>query len=73
MNIFAKENIGRNVSCLLEKDGVQTVDYVKWVHAMVGSVVNRKVKIMKEARRGTKSNNFVVEVSKGWKVLEVGV
>ena len=73
MNIFAPENIGRNTRCLLEKDGVQAVDYVKWIHARVGDVVTRKVVKTKENKKGEKTGQFVIEKSSGWKILEVGV
>lgn len=67
MNIFARENIGRNISCRLEKDGETAVDYVRWTHAMKGSVVSRSVSLLKNG------NSLVREISTGWTVIEVGV
>lgn len=71
MDIFARENIGRNIRCRLERDGDIAHDFVKWTHAMIGSIVNRKVRVMKGG--STNSSVYVMEVSKGWKVIEVGV
>ena len=67
MNIFARENIGRNINCRLEKDGEVAVDSVRWTHAMKGSVVSRSVSFLKNG------NSLVKEISAGWTVTEVGV
>ena len=72
MDIFAAENVGRHIRCRLEKDGDLATDVVRWTHAMVGQVVDRKVLISKPSRSG-RSLNLVTEISKDWKVIEVGV
>ena len=80
MDIFAKENIGKSVTCLLEKDGVQATNQVRWTHAMVGQVVGITIKSMKEPQKpkvrdetGKTPNIYVAERSAGWTVVEVGV
>lgn len=80
MDIFAKENIGHNIPCRIEKDGVQVVSRVRWTHAKVGEVVSHVIKIMKEPAKvrvrpvGSKTPNiYVAERSTGWTVVEVGV
>jgi len=66
MDIFAHENIGCRIPCLLEKSGERSVDFVKWTHAMVGAIVNRKM---------FTGDDGILKVvrSNGWTVVEVGV
>lgn len=62
MNIFDRENVGKNVWCTVEKDGKTERALVRWIHAIVDNVVTRKIVHAK-----------FVEVSDGWTVKEVGV
>lgn len=80
MDIFARENIGRHIRCLLEKDGERAVDMVKWTHAMTGEVIHRMIKSAKTPEKpkkmgafGKTPNIYVSERSDGWTVVEVGV
>ena len=76
MNMFAKENVGRKVRCLLEKDGEQAIDYVNWIHTYVDGVVKRKILIGKDKKRlnpENLGNHMIVEISDGWKIVEVDV
>lgn len=67
MDIFAKENVGRNIRCRVEKGGETGVTYVRWTHAKVGEKVKRSVSTLKNG------NSLVNEVTDGWAVVEVGV
>ena len=72
MNIFDSKNVGRSIRCRLVKDGVEAVDWVRWVHASVGSVITRRIMVLVPCK-GRKANKYVEEISSGWKVLELGV
>ena len=73
MGIFDKNRVGRLVRCIVEKDGEQVIEFVKWVHATVGSVVKRKLSISKPSKNENTSNSFITVISDGWKVVEVDV
>ncbi len=62
MSIFDRDRIGKNVRCLLEKDGDLRRDYVKWTHARVGEIVS-----------STYHGSTESIVSSGWKVIEVDI
>lgn len=70
MNIFAPENIGHNILCLIEKDGDQVKYLIKWTHAIVGLTIVRKTFNLKPLAH---SNVYTEDISPGWTIVEVGI
>ena len=73
MSIFDKDRIGRRVRCVVEKDGVQVIEFVKWIHASLGFVVARKINERIPAKSEEKNNHYKIRISKGWKVVKLDV
>lgn len=57
MSIFDKDRVGLAVRCCVEKNGKESVGYVKWTHAIVGVVTAMKIAGLVQTT--------------GWTVLEV--
>lgn len=62
-NIFDKDKIGRNLWCRLEKDGIEKIGLVRWIHCHIGGIVDYKemVKGIHMVKTG------------GWKIKEIDV
>ncbi len=73
MNIFTRENVGRNILCLIEKDGVQAKQMVRWTHAIVGLTIDKKGFSMKLVEHSDNPNVYTKDVSSGWTIIEVGI
>ena len=73
MNIFTRENVGRNILCLVEKDGVQEKQMVRWTHAIVGLTIDKKGFSMKSLEHSDVVNIYTEDVSSGWTIIEVEI
>lgn len=62
-SIFDKDKIGRNIWCLLEKDGVEKKGLVNWLHCYLGEIVK-----LTEMVDGTH-----MVTTGGWKVKTIDV
>jgi len=73
MSIFDKDRVGRDVRCVVEKDAVQDIEFVNWIHASLGSVVKRKMIERIPAKSEEKNNHYESYISEGWKVVKIDV
>lgn len=73
MNIFAQENVGHNVLCLIEKDGVQAKQIVRWTHAIIGLTIAKKSFSLKRIAHSEIANIYTEDVLEGWTIIEVGI
>lgn len=64
--------IGRNVKCLVEKDGEKLVAFVRWTHAVPGNLV--KIKTYEDPDKiPGKGASLGYEITDGWTVVDTHV